>query len=53
VEPAAKREGFATIPTTTWSDVGALGHVRELVERRILVNNTCLCFMMHVQSNLS
>ena len=28
VQPTAKREGFATIPDTTWSSVGALRRVR-------------------------
>ncbi|KAI1855166.1 hypothetical protein JX266_000031 [Neoarthrinium moseri] len=29
VQPSAKREGFTTIPDTTWSQVGALKKVRE------------------------
>lgn len=29
IQPSSKREGFATIPDTTWADVGALGGVRE------------------------
>ncbi|KAE8354453.1 P-loop containing nucleoside triphosphate hydrolase protein [Aspergillus coremiiformis] len=29
IQPSSKREGFATIPDTTWEDVGALGGVRE------------------------
>ncbi|KAJ2161480.1 Ribosome biogenesis ATPase rix7 [Coemansia sp. RSA 552] len=29
VQPSAKREGFATVPGVTWSDIGALGKVRE------------------------
>lgn len=29
IQPSSKREGFATIPDTTWADVGALGPVRE------------------------
>lgn len=28
VQPSALREGFATIPTTTFADIGALGHHR-------------------------
>lgn len=28
VQPSAQREGFSTVPNTTWSDVGALVHVR-------------------------
>ncbi|KAJ2654239.1 Ribosome biogenesis ATPase rix7 [Coemansia sp. RSA 1200] len=29
VQPSAKREGFATVPGVTWSDIGALSKVRE------------------------
>lgn len=29
IQPSAKREGFATIPETTWADIGALRRVRE------------------------
>lgn len=29
VQPASKREGFATIPDVTWSDIGALEELRE------------------------
>lgn len=29
VQPSAKREGFATIPDTTWADIGAMHEVRE------------------------
>ncbi|GLI73516.1 ribosome bioproteinsis ATPase rix7 [Penicillium ochrochloron] len=29
IQPSSKREGFATIPDTTWSDIGALGGIRE------------------------
>jgi ribosome biogenesis ATPase len=29
VQPSAKREGFATIPDVTWSDVGALQPIRD------------------------
>lgn len=29
IQPSSKREGFATIPDTTWSDIGALRPVRE------------------------
>lgn len=28
VKPSAQREGFTTVPNTTWSDVGALKYVR-------------------------
>ncbi|KFD52730.1 hypothetical protein M513_06386 [Trichuris suis] len=36
VQPSAKREGFATVPDVTWSDVGALEHVREELQWSIL-----------------
>lgn len=29
VQPSSKREGFVTVPNTTWDDIGALGKVRE------------------------
>ena len=29
IQPSSKREGFATIPDTTWADIGALRAVRE------------------------
>ena len=29
IQPSSKREGFATVPETTWADIGALGPVRE------------------------
>ena len=29
VQPSSKREGFVTVPNTTWDDIGALTHVRE------------------------
>jgi ribosome biogenesis ATPase len=29
IQPSSKREGFATIPDTTWSDIGALGGIRD------------------------
>lgn len=29
IQPSSKREGFATIPDTTWADIGALGGIRE------------------------
>ncbi|KAJ2397576.1 Ribosome biogenesis ATPase rix7 [Coemansia sp. RSA 2559] len=29
VQPSAKREGFATAPGVTWSDIGALSKIRE------------------------
>ncbi len=29
VQPSAQREGFTTVPNTTWSDIGALANVRQ------------------------
>ncbi|KAI9884651.1 MAG: Vacuolar protein sorting-associated protein 20 [Watsoniomyces obsoletus] len=36
VQPSSKREGFATIPHTTWRDVGALHAVREELQMAIV-----------------
>jgi ribosome biogenesis ATPase len=36
VQPSSKREGFATIPDTTWADIGALHHVRDALEMAIV-----------------
>jgi ribosome biogenesis ATPase len=36
VQPSAKREGFATIPDTTWSHIGALQEVRKQLEMAIV-----------------
>ena len=36
IQPAAKREGFSTIPDTTWSNVGALHEVRTKLEMTII-----------------
>lgn len=36
VQPSAKREGFATVPGVSWSDVGALASVREELSLSIL-----------------
>ena len=29
IQPSSKREGFATVPDTTWDDIGALRPIRE------------------------
>ncbi|BCS25631.1 putative AAA family ATPase/60S ribosome export protein Rix7 [Aspergillus puulaauensis] len=29
IQPSSKREGFATIPDTTWADIGALSGIRD------------------------
>lgn len=34
--PSSKREGFATVPDTTWRDVGALEHVRAELQMAIV-----------------
>jgi ribosome biogenesis ATPase len=36
VQPSAKREGFATIPDTTWAHIGALHEVRDQLQMAIV-----------------
>ncbi|KAF2129202.1 AAA-domain-containing protein [Dothidotthia symphoricarpi CBS 119687] len=36
IVPSSKREGFATVPDTTWQDVGALKGIREELEMAII-----------------
>ncbi|KAL9092306.1 MAG: hypothetical protein Q9165_004480 [Trypethelium subeluteriae] len=36
VQPSSKREGFATIPDTTWEDIGALQEVRKELKAAIV-----------------
>jgi len=36
VQPSAKREGFATIPDVSWTDIGALGQVRDELHMAIV-----------------
>lgn len=36
ITPSSKREGFATIPDTTWDDIGALQAVREELQTAIV-----------------
>ncbi|KAK3989800.1 P-loop containing nucleoside triphosphate hydrolase protein [Cladorrhinum sp. PSN332] len=36
VQPASKREGFSTIPDTTWANIGALDDVRKKLEMSII-----------------
>jgi len=36
IVPSSKREGFATIPDTTWADIGALQSVREELQVSIV-----------------
>lgn len=37
VQPSAKREGFATVPDVTWSDIGSLQDIRQELQMSILV----------------
>ncbi len=41
IQPAAKREGFASVPDVTWNDIGALDHVRQTIDLGVLarINN--------------
>lgn len=36
VQPSAKREGFATIPNTTWANIGALEEVQKQLHNAIV-----------------
>ncbi|KAK5791045.1 hypothetical protein VI817_006354 [Penicillium citrinum] len=36
IQPSSKREGFATVPDTTWSDIGALGGIRDELSTAIV-----------------
>ena len=36
IQPSSKREGFATVPDTTWADIGALAQVREELQAAIV-----------------
>ncbi|KAG5900721.1 hypothetical protein JTB14_038239 [Gonioctena quinquepunctata] len=36
VQPSAKREGFATVPDTTWDDIGSLRNIREELQLSIV-----------------
>jgi ribosome biogenesis ATPase len=36
ITPSSKREGFATVPDTTWEDVGALENVRDALQMAIV-----------------
>ncbi|KAF2803138.1 AAA-domain-containing protein [Mytilinidion resinicola] len=36
IQPSSKREGFATVPDTTWADVGALESIREELQTAIV-----------------
>lgn len=36
VQPSSKREGFATVPGVTWSDIGALDKIREVLQFEVV-----------------
>ncbi|KAJ5112190.1 hypothetical protein N7532_000235 [Penicillium argentinense] len=36
IQPSSKREGFATVPDTTWEDIGALTGIRDELETAIV-----------------
>jgi ribosome biogenesis ATPase len=36
VQPSSKREGFATVPDVSWSDIGALVNIREELTLSVL-----------------
>lgn len=36
IQPSSKREGFATIPDTTWEDIGALSEIRDELHMAIV-----------------
>ncbi|XP_037720990.1 nuclear valosin-containing protein-like isoform X2 [Drosophila subpulchrella] len=36
MQPSAKREGFVTVPDTTWDDIGALEKIREELKLAVL-----------------
>ncbi|KAH8305660.1 hypothetical protein KR059_005090 [Drosophila kikkawai] len=36
MQPSAKREGFVTVPDTTWEDIGALHDIREELKLAVL-----------------
>jgi ribosome biogenesis ATPase len=52
IQPAAKREGFATVPDVTWDDVGALKDVRKQIELGVLarVNHPEKALAYHLEA---
>ncbi len=36
MQPSAKREGFATVPDVTWTDIGALSQIRDELHMAIV-----------------
>jgi len=55
VQPSAKREGFATVPDTTWEDIGALTDIRDELQVSILVSGArraeCLWILLLGHTN--
>ncbi len=45
VQPSSKREGFATVPDTTWDDIGALKEIRDELQVSILVRQKLYDFV--------
>lgn len=37
IQPSSKREGFATVPDTTWEDIGALSAIRDELSQSIVL----------------
>ncbi len=37
IQPSSKREGFATIPDTTWEDIGALESLRKQLHMSVVL----------------
>jgi ribosome biogenesis ATPase len=50
IQPSSKREGFATVPDTTWEDIGALEEAREKLIKDIVrpIENPEVYERMHV-----
>jgi ribosome biogenesis ATPase len=50
IQPSSKREGFATVPDTTWEDIGALEEAREKLIKDIVrpIQNPEIYERMHV-----
>ena len=57
VQPSSTREGFSSIPTTKWADVGGLNSLRKEFDRYIIqrIKNPedyevlLLIFLVHLQ----
>ena len=53
VQPSSKREGFATVPDVTWSDVGALSDIRQELQLSILAPVRFACDVEKLGLSLS